>query len=128
MHGTMKLRIKGNSVRFRLMRSEVKAFLETGRIEEHVQLGPKQQDSLTYAIEYAASATEASVKYEAQEFCVVLPQDVVQEWGNREQVGIYDAVPVFGGSLTILIEKDFACLDRSDAENADTYPNPNVTC
>jgi hypothetical protein len=34
------------------------------------------------------------------------------------------------GFLDVLIEKDFACLDRNDKENEDTFPNPNVgtTC
>jgi hypothetical protein len=27
-------------------------------------------------------------------------------------------------SLQILIEKDFACIDGTDQENADTFPNP----
>ena len=28
----------------------------------------------------------------------------------------------------ILIEKDFACLDRNDADNEGTYPNPLANC
>jgi hypothetical protein len=28
--------------------------------------------------------------------------------------------------LTVAIEKDFACLDLSDAENHDTFPNPQI--
>jgi len=30
------------------------------------------------------------------------------------------------GSLALLIEKDFACLDRSEEDNEDTFPNPNT--
>ena len=29
------------------------------------------------------------------------------------------------GTLALLIEKDFACLDGSEADNEDTFPNPN---
>ena len=28
-------------------------------------------------------------------------------------------------SLDLIVEKDFACLDLSDADNEDTFPNPN---
>jgi hypothetical protein len=33
-------------------------------------------------------------------------------------------------SLDLIVEKDFACLDLSDADNEDTFPNPLVgtTC
>ena len=36
----------------------------------------------------------------------------------------------YAGTLALLIEKDFACLDRSEEDNEDTFPNPNVgiTC
>jgi hypothetical protein len=29
------------------------------------------------------------------------------------------------GWLKIAVEKDWACLDDSDEDNADTFPNPN---
>ena len=34
------------------------------------------------------------------------------------------------GSLFLLVEKDFACLDRSDEDNQDTFANPHAgaTC
>jgi hypothetical protein len=43
------------------------------------------------------------------------------------EVGIYATVNLgHTGSLDVMIEKDFACLDRSDAENVDTFTNPNA--
>jgi hypothetical protein len=33
-----------------------------------------------------------------------------------------------GTLLTLLIEKDFACLDHVDEDQSDNYPNPNKTC
>lgn len=29
-------------------------------------------------------------------------------------------------ALELILEKDFACLDRSDADNHDTFPNPFI--
>lgn len=30
------------------------------------------------------------------------------------------------GSLAVMVEKDFACLDRSDQENSDAFANPQA--
>jgi hypothetical protein len=46
----MKLRIQGNSIRLRVSRSELAAFVETGRLEETVYFGPQVETSLTYAL------------------------------------------------------------------------------
>ena len=45
-----------------------------------------------------------------------------------DQVGIAEDISLGElGALTLLIEKDFACLDRSDEDNKDTFANPNVS-
>jgi hypothetical protein len=47
------------------------------------------------------------------------------KWASTDQVGIEGRQPVDNEtSLQILIEKDFACIDGTDEENADTFPNP----
>jgi hypothetical protein len=48
-------------------------------------------------------------------------------WGVTDQVGIAEDINLGeNGSLALLIEKDFACLDGSEAENQDAFPNPNA--
>jgi hypothetical protein len=47
----MKLRIRGNSLRFRTTRSEIAKLIETGRIEEEVFFAADNQCKLTYALE-----------------------------------------------------------------------------
>jgi hypothetical protein len=62
---------------------------------------------------------------------VLLPADQVNAWGITDQIGIAEDINLGDlGTLAILIEKDFACLDRSDEANEDTFPNPNAgtTC
>ena len=46
----MKLRIKGNSVRLRVLRPEVSRLIETGSIEERVYFAPSDQSPFTYAL------------------------------------------------------------------------------
>ena len=54
-----------------------------------------------------------------------MPAEVARTWADSEQVSIDCDVDLGArGKLSILVEKDFACIDRSAEENADTFPNP----
>ena len=58
---------------------------------------------------------------------IVLRTEEVKAWEGSSQVGIYSTVDLGErGLLDILAEKDYACLDLSDAENIDTFPNPSA--
>jgi hypothetical protein len=122
----MKLRIKGNSIRFRVSRSEVECLLQTGRIEETIHFGQDKDAKLTYALEHALSLHEISLRYQAGEVTIVLSSQALQRWADaQEQVGVYGRAEVSEGELIMLVEKDFACLDGTEAENEDTFPNPD---
>jgi hypothetical protein len=123
----MKLRIQGNSIRFRLLRSEVTKFIEEGWIAETVRFSGEKRAFFTYALRWEAGATHVEVRYEPSEATVILPEIEALAWAQTEQVGIYSAVNIGNyGDLVVTIEKDFACLDLSDAENQDTFPNPQL--
>jgi hypothetical protein len=122
----MKLRISGNSIRLRVRRSEVAKLTAGERIAETVHLGCSEQATLTYAVGTEA-ASAVQVRYEGGEILVLLPKDEASIWAGTEQVGIYATVDVGAyGTLDVIVEKDFACLDLSDAENEDTFPNPEL--
>jgi hypothetical protein len=58
---------------------------------------------------------------------VLIPADQVNAWGITDQLGIAEDIGLGNlESLALLIEKDFACLDRSEEDNHDTFPNPNA--
>lgn len=122
----MKLRIQGNSLRIRVGRSELAHFLSEGRITDTVRFTPAPEASLTYALEVSHSETsQTQVRYSPQEVAVILGSRQVAEWRLETEVGIYTRVPIGAGdSLEVIIEKDFACLDRSDEDNKDTFANP----
>ncbi|WP_263411441.1 DUF7009 family protein [Terriglobus tenax] len=126
----MKLRILGNSIRLRLSKPEVAKLHETGRVEESLSLSPTDPwDRLSYAIEHTEQVTKFEVSHIGDEIRVLIPSHEVRKWADGELVGMYGAFPVYGDQLlTITVEKDFACLDKSDADNADMFPNPNLTC
>jgi len=120
----MKLRIRGNLLRFRLGRSEVHSFGRTGKIEAVVKFGPGKND-FCYALE-KISANEFSGLFEDGKITVRVPELLVRRWIESEDVGIQ------GGQtwddqteLNFLIEKDFVCLNaHNDEDQSDRYPHP----
>lgn len=123
----MKLRIKGNSLRLRVSCSDVDRLLAQGRIEETIHFGFGADARLTYALEHTNAAQEIVAFHRSREVAVVLSSQSAQQWAvSPEQVGIYGSVRVHNGELALLVEKDFACLDEADANNEDTFPNPNI--
>ncbi len=127
----MKLRIKGNSLRLRISRSEVTRFLEGVCLEETIQFTPEACARFTFALQQDRLAGRPTVQYTENRLAVIIPADQANAWAITDQVGIAEDIDLGNlGSLALLIEKDFACLDRSDEDNLDTFLNPNAgaTC
>ena len=127
----MKLRIKGNSLRLRVSRSELARFQAEGRIEETIHFTAALEATLTYALESATGASPVTVRYEPGEVTVILSKDRARVWGAQSEIGVYTTLDMGpAGSLEVVVEKDFACLDRSDEDNSDTFANPlaGATC
>ena len=120
----MKLRFQFNSIRLRLKRSEVEQLVKTGRVEEKIVLGVGAQDIFRYVLESSGSATTLVPEMTDGELKVVVPLEMAMHWAKGSDVGMEGYLPAGDQPLQILIEKDFACLDRSDVENADTFPHP----
>jgi hypothetical protein len=123
----MKLRIERNSLRVRLSRSEVTRLLGGDCLEETIYFAPEIGAKLTYALRQEASVSRPAVQYAENRVVILMPTDQAITWGVTDQVGIAEDIRLGDlGSLALLIEKDFACLDRSEKDNADTFPNPNA--
>ena len=123
----VKLRIQGNSLRLRISKSELAKFVETGHLQETVYFGPEPGSELTYSLARDGNRLGLDVEASAGQVKVVVPAEVARTWADSEQIGINGDVDLGArGKLSILVEKDFACIDRSAEENADTFPNPLV--
>ena len=121
----MKVRMKGNSLRLRIPRSELKKLVQDGRIEESIWLGPEENARQTWAIEHSSSVNAASIRFAPPEIAVCFPSDQIVSWAGGDEVGIYASLDLGPhGSLELTVEKDFACLHGSVEENQDTFPNP----
>jgi hypothetical protein len=127
----MKVRIEGDSLRLRISRSEVARLLEGDCLEETIHFAPEACARFTYAVQQDRLICKPTVQYTENRAAVLIPADQANAWGITDQVGITEDISLGNlGSLALLIEKDFACLDRSDEDNEDTFQNPNAgaTC
>jgi hypothetical protein len=123
----MKLRIKGNSLRLRISRSEVARLLARDCLEETIHFAPQASAKFTYTLQQESSVSAPTVQYAENRVAILIPADQANTWGVTDQVGIAENISLGAfGSLALLIEKDFACLDRSEEDNQDTFANPNA--
>ena len=123
----MKLRIKGSSLRLRVSRSELAQFQAGGRVEETIRFGERPEAKLTYALESAVQLSPVRVRYGFHDVTIILSQEQVRVWVAGSEVGVYSNLDIgSAGSLDVIIEKDFACLDRRDEQNQDTFANPHA--
>ena len=122
----MKLRIKGNSLRIRLTKSEVTKLAETGYLEEQT-IFPNNR--FTYALKSAEHAPELFATLSNNKITIFVPEVFIKDWANNEIVGLETKMPLSDTeSLYLLIEKDFVCLDETTEDQTDNYENPNKTC
>lgn len=118
----MKIRIKGNSIRIRLTRSEVDRFGKEGHIEEHTNFG---EAFLTYALQKTTESNSLQAAFENNTVTMLMPQSWAEEWVETERVGYESNMPIGNGEeLYLLLEKDFVCLDNTTEDQSDNYPNP----
>jgi len=123
----MKLRIKGNSLRFRVSRSELDRLVWTGAVEDAVQFGPGREHRMVYALRRDDYAPALAVDYTPSRIMVRIPPAMINRWQNADQVGIAGAIDFGNGEqLSILAEKDFACADGRLEDNLDTFARPNA--
>ena len=117
----MKLRIKGNTIRFRLTQIEVARLRAGEALRETTEFAPAQ--ILAYALEPAAVVAGMHAGFENGTVTVLLPASDVAAWADGDAVGMYGRT----GVLEVAIEKDFQCLTRAGSvEEVDAFPNPHA--
>lgn len=123
----MKIRIKGNSIRYRLTRTEIANFGKNGYLEEKTEFlnGPV----FYYCLEKRPGIETLQASFSDNRIIVFVPESIVEEWTTTDEVGYNYTLPLGEGKeLFLLIEKDFVCLDHTFEDQSDNYPNPNKTC
>lgn len=121
----MKIRIKGNSLRLRLLQSEVALFEQQGWVSESIQFGPEATQKLTYTLQID-DGNELRAQYTPGSIEVRVPRSLADHWVSTEEVSIKGAMPISDtAALSLLIEKDFQCTKvRPGEDESDNYPHP----
>ena len=123
----MKIRIKGNSFRIRLTRSEVDQFAEAGYLEETTEFG---SNSFVYAIQSMDGIPALEADYEENKMTMYVPSNIPAVWAKNETVGYENNMEIGDGKhLFLLLEKDFKCIDAPAHEDqSDNFENPHKVC
>lgn len=119
----MKLRIKGDSLRYRLTQTDLKNFSETGSIEEAVHFGSR-------VLIYRLTSTDKErlfVTFLDDVITLYFPWHWIREWVGTERVGYDNRADPLGKNIYLLVEKDFTCLENVAEDQRDQFPNPLKT-
>ncbi len=114
----MKLRIQGDSLRLRLVETEVNLLLKEGRVTSSTQF---TEGALTYSLEASADADRVNASLNGSVIRVTIPASVVKAWAESSQVSIEGPLQP---PPRVLIEKDFQCLHKPPDDTPGAYPNP----
>ena len=123
----MKVRIKGNSIRYRLTQTEIANFGKIGVLEEMTEF--VNNSSFYYRLEKKAGIENLEASFAGNRICIFVPEKMAAEWTTTDTVGFDHNMNIGKGKeLFLLIEKDFVCIDHTFEDQSDNYPNPNKAC
>ncbi len=121
----MKLRIKGNSIRLRLTRSEISEIGESGVVADQIDFGAGT--TLSYSLRADPTTDTPRTTMDARGIAVFVPAAQIARWVQDETMVSIRADQAIGKQtpLSILVEKDFACLKPREGEDeSDMFEHP----
>ncbi len=122
----MKLRIRDNAIRLRLMRAEVDTLRHDGLVTAHT--GFPGGRTFSYVVESNPASVKPAAFFSDNVVTLRIPETTVLAWATSEQVSIEGEQALDDGeTLHLLVEKDFACLaPREGEDETDMYPHPEA--
>jgi hypothetical protein len=120
----MKLRLHGDSIRLRLKPAEVAELARSGSV--HAMTHLTADSYFLYRLSADAGIERPTATLTGRELCVAVPRAQAADWATTDRVAISaEQEWSEGQSLTILIEKDFECLDATKHQTGEVlYPHP----
>lgn len=120
----MKIRIKENSVRFRLTKTEVEIFSKKGLVRETTKFPNK---TFSYALKAKSGITNLEAEFRDDTITLYFPENLQKDWVLNNKVGYSNTIDWNDKTaLSLLVEKDFTCLDNTIEDQSDNYPNPKL--
>jgi len=114
-------------MRLRLKRSEVDQLAAGTSIVEETHF---PDAVLTYRLDVSEDSS-FSATFDNSTLLVSLPISKVLDWASTDEVSLFTEQKLSGsGALSLLIEKDFKCLEpghhRDCEDDEDTFPHPGA--
>jgi len=108
------------------MRSEVEALQKQGVVSARTAFPGGRE--FRYEVESSPASVTPAAFFSDNVLTVRLPESTVLAWATTEQITIEgEQVLVDGDKLSILVEKDYACLTPREGEDeSDMFANPNA--
>ncbi len=109
-------------MRYRLTRPEVEAFCKNGYLEEQTAF---PSGVFRYILRAEENLSEPTADLRAGAVTVSLPATARRGWLEESRVGYSNSADWNDpGALSVLVEKDFTCLDNTVEDQSDNFPNP----
>lgn len=123
----MKLRIRGDTIRLRLKRGEVDQIAAGTSVVEETHFA---DSILTYRLDTSENR-DISASFSNGNLIVSLPKSKALSWARSDEISLHAEQQLSAtGFLSILIEKDFSCLEpghhRDCADDEDTFSHPSA--
>ena len=122
----MKIRMKGNSIRLRLSKTDLHTLEKNLPVTDAVDFG---ETKLAYSLVPSSQHDDMQATFLNNTITINIPEVFSQAWNQNEIISIEARQKLSeGNSLYILVEKDFQCLDKTSEDQSDFFTNPNKTC
>ena len=104
--------------------SEVEALSTSGIVEECTSFG---DSTFRYVIKSSPEVDGLQASFDDNTISMLLPEAHARGWAKSARIGFENSVALDGGKqLSLLLEKDFTCLDETGEDQSDNYPNPKA--
>jgi len=119
----MKVRLRNNTLRLRVTQSEVATLARGARVTNVTGLSP--DTSLTFGLS-ASNTRRITSTAHANDVAIEVPTETMKPWCDGDAVSLHAEHPIGDDQfLSILIEKDFACLAPRDGDDdVDCFVHP----
>jgi hypothetical protein len=108
----MKVRIHGQTLRFRLDEDEVSALVAKRHIRSSLTIGSAQ---LAFSIELADQKPDIAM--DSGHISLTMPSDWAREWDVNEEVGFeFELHTDTGEGVTVVVEKDYPCAHTTEGK------------
>ncbi len=123
----MKLRIRDNSLRLRITKTELKTFAAEREVVCTINFpdGEKMEYSLIWSDDETYDAC-----FDGGNISARVANSAGEKWLDELEVSIDHKLELSDGSpFRLLVEKDFQCLsERKEEDESDMFINPNTHC